>query len=179
MPDSPRVAGAPDTWTLPGHKLYPLRDVDYEQAALNLEARHRRSAADSAAGMADDWQIRHVFDAAERLIADGHFRFDMYGFRRAVFSGAELPFFLRLCLRDEPALTNDAAKALLTPENRRAVALAVAECCGYDVAHLRKKEAPEKNAGAGPAPDQPPASSSPNNSAAPSTTTSSPPTPTP
>lgn len=138
--DDERLAAAPDRETFPGHAIYPYRGVDYEEAALHLESRHRRGVL-RAAEAEPDRTAALLLDACERLIGQGHFRYDMPGWRAALFADADFPLFLRLTLRN-PKLTHEDVRQLyagLSQPRRAEVRLAVLVAIGYPVDRQRNQ----------------------------------------
>lgn len=143
--DDERLAAAPDRETFPGHAIYPYRGVDYEEAALHLESRHRRGVL-RAAEAEPDRTAALLLDACERLIGQGHFRYDMPGWRAALFADADFPLFLRLTLRN-PKLTHEDVRQLyagLSQPRRAEVRLAVLVAIGYPVDRQRNQAGKEE-----------------------------------
>lgn len=153
---TPSIVRKTDTATLPPYTLAQFDVEQFAQAEEEFANLHRASVArfiiSQPLGMAE-----RFIDAAERLIAENHFRYGGFAFDAKARSVTTIPTLLWLCLsiKHHGEVSRDKARELYTahpdkPELQRALLTLM----GYDVP---RKNVPAGTTGAVAGPSSEPA----------------------
>ena len=130
MPDELKdMLATPDTNTLPGYTLTPLRVMDMPLLRDRFDATYLAICEKASATMGK--RAEAFMDQAHRLIANGLFAEWTPEFKRQILSRGHLPFILWLEIREKhPNISEQFCRTLITRDNWDAVQGAAIELTG-------------------------------------------------